>query len=177
MFLRDEHRKPLAEMDSDPDVMHMMGGVISADESAASFQRAVNHEVDHGVTFWAVELLATGEFIGLIGLARIGDDLPFKGALEVGWRLRKEYWGQGLAPEGAAAALAYGFSKFDDDLIYAFTADDNKPSERVMQKLGMKRRSDLDFTHPRLGPDSPLAPHIVYAIQRGDFQGLRPKMG
>ena len=35
-----------------------------------------------------------------------------------------------------------------------------------MERLGMKRRPDLDFAHPMFAPDHPLSRHIAYVIER-----------
>jgi len=84
---------------------------------------------------------------------------------EIGWRLRKEAWGQGYATEGAAACLKHGFQTLGFDEIYSFTADLNVPSRRVMSKIGMQFVKYFD--HPRLAKDSPLCKHVLYASIHG----------
>ena len=39
-------------------------------------------------------------------------------------------------------------------------------SRAVMERIGMSRNEDGDFSHPRLTPDHPLSRHVLYAIDR-----------
>ena len=77
--------------------------------------------------------------------------------VEIGWQFARNVWGQGLAPEGARAWLDHGFATLDLPEIVAFTFRDNLPSQRVMQKLGMRTRPEDDFLHPKAPPGHPLA--------------------
>ncbi len=63
----------------------------------------------------------------------------FTPAVEIGWRLAPEFWGQGLAPEGARAALVSGFEELGLGEIVSFTSRANAPSIRMMEKIGMHR--------------------------------------
>jgi len=58
---------------------------------------------------------------------------------ELGYRLRRDCWGKGLASEGAAALVAWGFSAGCYDKIIATTIATNITSQRVMEKIGMTR--------------------------------------
>jgi len=60
-------------------------------------------------------------------------------AIEIGWRLLPKFWNQGLATEGAKRCLQFAFEELNIGEIYAVTSIHNKPSERVMQKIGMKK--------------------------------------
>jgi RimJ/RimL family protein N-acetyltransferase len=48
----------------------------------------------------------------------------------------------------------------------AITVPANVRSWRVMERIGMTRRADLDFAHPRFAPDHPLSRHITYVKER-----------
>jgi RimJ/RimL family protein N-acetyltransferase len=50
--------------------------------------------------------------------------------------------------------------------VVAITAKGNAGSWRLMERLDMQRRPELDFEHPDLPPHSYLRPHIAYAIAR-----------
>ena len=76
-------------------------------------------------------------FIGFVGLNIPGYELPFSPVIEIGWRLDNAFWGKGYAPEAARKALEIGFQQFGMKEIVAFTALDNIPSQRVMEKIGM----------------------------------------
>ena len=92
---------------------------------------------ENGIGLFAVELKETGEWLGFIGVNYIPQDsqYPFEELplYEIGWRLIPEVWGNGLATEGANAVLA--FAKKGIEAIYSFTAENNLPSRKVMEKL------------------------------------------
>ena len=91
----------------------------------------------------------------------------FTPSYEIGWRLARPYWGQGLATEGARAALRFAFENWDMPHIHSFTVHANKASQAVMEKIGMTRIKDGDFAHPNLALDDPLSGHVLYVIGRG----------
>lgn len=91
-----------------------------------------------GVTF-AVELRATGEFIGGIGL-KIE---PRFDRAEVGYWLGVPYWNQGLMTEALAAVLRYGFEELHLNKILANHTIQNAGSGAVMQKNGMIKEGEL----------------------------------
>ena len=151
---RDADREPFARITADPRVMEFFPAVLTREQSDALIDRCDAHYREHGFTFFAAELRATGELIGFIGLART--PMPhFAPLVEIGWRLGFEHWNRGLATEGARAALQYGFEQLNLPEIVAFTATANVRSRRVMEKLGMMRDPADDFDHPGF----PLATH------------------
>jgi ribosomal-protein-alanine N-acetyltransferase len=88
---------------------------------------------------FAVELKATGDFIGGIGLTV---DRRFDRA-EAGYWLGQPYWGQGLMSEGLAALLQFGFEELALNKIYATHIAGNPASGRVMLKNGMVKEGEL----------------------------------
>ena len=59
-------------------------------------------------------------------------------AVEIGWRLAFDYWGRGLATEGARAVHRLRISKsWASSNLVSFTVPENLRSRRVMEKLGM----------------------------------------
>jgi RimJ/RimL family protein N-acetyltransferase len=113
-----------------------------------------------------VEEKATGRFIGYVGLAPVDFEAPFAPAIEVGWRLARESWGNGYATEGAGAVVDNAFGSPGLDALVSFTAEWNRRSRRVMEKIGMTRDPREDFIHPKLPPGHKLAPHVLYRISR-----------
>ncbi|GAA4507786.1 GNAT family N-acetyltransferase [Hymenobacter ginsengisoli] len=97
-----------------------------------------NIERQTGYAF-AIELQATGEFIGGIGLTV---ERRFDRA-EAGYWLGQPYWGQGLASEALAAVLRFGFEKLALNKIYATHIAENPASGRVMLKNGMVKEGEL----------------------------------
>lgn len=56
---------------------------------------------------------------------------------ELGYRLSRSAWGQGLASEGASALIAWGFDEAGYETVVATTMTVNRASRRVMEKIGM----------------------------------------
>lgn len=163
----DVDRAPYAALNADPDVMAHFPSTLTAQQSDEMVDRILAKWAEHGHGLWAVELQATGEFIGFVGLARPTFETHFTPCVEVGWRLAKWAWGHGYAPEGAAAAIDWGFAHLElpRDEIVSFTTTANVKSQRVMQKLGMTRDPADDFDHPLL-PDWVERRHVLYRLQR-----------
>ncbi|MDX1406518.1 MAG: GNAT family N-acetyltransferase [Saprospiraceae bacterium] len=153
---------PFAALNQDPEVMRYFPSMPDRAETWASMERQMVHQTRHGFCFWAADLLATGEFIGFIGLSTPRFETDFTPCVEIGWRLDKAYWGQGLAPEGATACLDYARATLHIPEVYSFTPVSNHPSERVMQKIGMQKIGT--FLHPLIEEGHSLQEHLLYYI-------------
>lgn len=94
----------------------------------------LKHWGEHGYGWWAVEPRTESKFIGWCGLQY----LPETEEVEVSYLLAKAYWGKGLATEAARASLQYGFEKSGLESIVGIVHPDNKASQRVLEKLGMR---------------------------------------
>jgi RimJ/RimL family protein N-acetyltransferase len=124
----------------------------------------------HGFSPYAVEFRRDHTFIGFIGLNIPSFDALFTPCVEVAWRLDPEYWGQGLATEGARAVTEFGFQQLKLWEVVAFTVPANLRSRRVMEKLGMKHSSADDFDHPQLPTAHPLCRHVLYRLSLSDWR-------
>lgn len=165
---REDDREAFAALNGDPRVGAWLGGTSDRAQSDRVMDRINAHIAAHGFGLWGSELKSDGRLVGFVGLSTVkAGDLPVGPAIEMGWRLIPECWGQGLASEGAAAALAWGFAHLDAAEIVAFTAQSNLASQGVMRKIGMVHDLERDFDHPRLAPDHPLRRHVLFAAQRG----------
>jgi RimJ/RimL family protein N-acetyltransferase len=162
----DADRDAFAALNGDPRVSDWLGGPIDRARSDGTMDSITAHIARHGFGFWAAERKADRRLVGMIGLQVVNAALPPAPAIEMGWRLIPEVWGQGLASEGAAAALAWGFDHLPTDEIIAFTAQTNLASQGVMRRIGMTPQPERDFDHPRLAADHPLRRHVVYAAIR-----------
>jgi RimJ/RimL family protein N-acetyltransferase len=153
-------------------VMAHLGGVASTDVFQALFERVSLSQHQNGFCFWLVERKSDRTLLGLCGFKRAAVD-PVRGAMEIGWRLRQDAWGQGYAREAASACLDWAWRNVEDDRIVAITVEANHASRNLMERLGMRRNRTLDFDHPNYAPDDPLRPHITYEMERpGDGPGL-----
>lgn len=163
---RDTDREPFARMNADPAVMEFFPACLSRAESDEGVDLVEKHFRDRGFGFFAAELRGQVPFIGFIGLNVPRFVAHFTPCVEIGWRLAAEYWGRGLATEGAVAAMQYGFQTLGLDEIVAFTVPANVRSRRVMDKLGMTHDPADDFDHPRLEAGHPLRRHVLYRRKR-----------
>jgi RimJ/RimL family protein N-acetyltransferase len=126
--------------------MRWLGGVQSPAELRRDVSYFMKSEARDGITFWVLERRQDGRFLGFCGLVRIPErDCPFRGALEIGWRVREDAWRNGYAFEAASATLSYAFRRLRMPEIVSRAAADNHPSQGLMKKLGMRRRRDLDY--------------------------------
>ena len=156
-----------------PAVLRWLGGVQDDAANTAAFERLDSYQRDYGHTFWIVERKADGALLGFCGLKRVNSPgAPFPGDFEIGWRLREDAWGQGYATEAAIASMELAFGRFGAPHVVAMTVDGNEPSQKVMKKLGMSRRKDLDYFDCRFGPE--LNPSIVYRITAEEWAKRRP---
>jgi RimJ/RimL family protein N-acetyltransferase len=174
----------LVALDSDPAVMRYLSGGIPTPRAALAttilpaFLRSYDRFPGFGV--FAAHEKASGGFIGWFALR------PPAGAgpehAELGYRLIRRVWGQGLATEGALALIHQGFTALGVQRISATTYQDNMASRRVMEKAGMTFTRAFRFTAADLAAQdtfdtSAVAPQPVwegddveYAITREQWE-------
>jgi RimJ/RimL family protein N-acetyltransferase len=163
---RDGDATSFARHTNTPAVMRWLGGVKTPEFIAGVVARLAAYEQERGFTFWAVERKADGELLGFCGL-KIANDAgsPVEGEYEAGWRFREDVWGQGYAKEAAIASLAAAFGTFGAERVVSLTVEGNAPSRGLMERLGMRRRPELDYE----GADWAEGMVIVYAIGREEW--------
>jgi RimJ/RimL family protein N-acetyltransferase len=159
---RAADREPFAAMNADPEVMRYFPAVQDRATSDGFVDRIEERFDEQGFGLWALEIVATGEFIGFTGLNPMPDGVPGEGGYEVGWRLARQAWHQGYATEAARSALDVAFTGVGMAEVWSLTAVPNVPSQRVMERLGMTRVALCD--HPRVAEGHPLRPHVVYRV-------------
>ena len=179
---RPSDLEPFAAMNADPRVMRWFPATLDRASSDALAARLESQHAEHGYTCWAVEVLESGRgpapFVGFVGLMRPSFDPPFSHSVpcvEVGWRLAADWWGLGVATEGARAALRFGLLEVGLAEVVSFTVPANLPSQAVMQRIGM--RYDGVFHHPRAALDDWWGPHVVYRATADDLRGSTDPSG
>jgi RimJ/RimL family protein N-acetyltransferase len=150
-------------MNADPEVREYFPGLLTPEQSAASVAQFQAELDQRGWGWWAVEVVATGKFIGFTGLDPVDEDMPFTG-VEIGWRLARSAWGHGYATEAALATLAFGFKTLALHEILAVTTAANLRSQAVMRRIGMTRDSADDFDDPSV-PAGPLRRSVLYRLR------------
>lgn len=130
----------LADLDSDPDVMHYINGgrptprAEIENDYLPAFLRYYERFAGYG--FWAAVDKSTGEFLGWFHLRPAPGGPPDEP--ELGYRLRKSAWGKGYATEGSIGLIAKGFAELGARRIWATTMAVNLGSRRVMEKAGLR---------------------------------------
>jgi RimJ/RimL family protein N-acetyltransferase len=165
----DADREPYAALNADPVVMEHFPARMTREMSDAMVDRLAAALEERGFGLWALEVVETGQFIGFTGLSVPGFEAHFTPAVEIGWRLSKDAWGNGYASEAARAALAHAFGPAGLDEVVSFTATTNNASQRVMQRIGMSHDEADDFDHPRLEPGHRLERQVLYRITRSQW--------
>jgi RimJ/RimL family protein N-acetyltransferase len=158
--------EPFGALNADPEVMEHFPAPLTRAQSDAMIERIEAGFDRHGFGLWAVEVAATGEFIGFTGLSVPRFDAPFMPAVEVGWRLARSAWGCGYASEAARRALRVGFDEYGLAEVVSFTATVNLRSQAVMRRIGMTSNPLDDFDHPLVDEGHPLRRHVLYRIAR-----------
>ncbi|MBW4716495.1 GNAT family N-acetyltransferase [Saccharothrix obliqua] len=98
------------------------------------------HWARDGIGYWAVVLAETGEIIGFGGLRH--HELDGEPTFNLFYRLRPRHWGRGYAPEMARAAVEWADRERPERPVVIITDLDNKPSQRVAEKLGFAHVGD-----------------------------------
>lgn len=165
----DADYESFAALNADPEVMAHFHAPMSRDQSDGLAHRIRNTIDERGWGFWAAEVHTGPDrgFIGFIGLnIPAATDLPFQPCVEIGWRLSRAVWGQGLATEGARMSLRIGFEVLGLDEIVAMTQLRNQRSRAVMERLGMREAVGEEFEHPLVPAGSHARASCLYRLPR-----------
>tara|TARA_R110000751_G_scaffold2018_7_gene8544 strand:- start:145747 stop:146304 length:558 start_codon:yes stop_codon:yes gene_type:complete len=152
-----------------PAVMARLGGVKELHEIEAKHAKAMAMYAREGFSFLFMIEKASGEMVGHCGIKRVDNPLaPNQGDHEIGWLVREDRWRRGYAGEAMRAVLDWAFTRVHAPHVVALTSEANVGSWKLMQKLGMVRRKDLDF----IDPDFPAEdnPTIQYSLTQEQWE-------
>ena len=161
---RKEDVEEFAKLNSDREVMEHFPEILSKKEVEEFIEKLQSHFATNGYTYYATEILATKEFIGMIGLAFQEYKTNFTPATDIGWRLKRNAWGKGYATEGAKRCLEYAFKELGIKSIISVCTIKNNKSESVMKKIGMTKIGE--FNHPKLMNYPAYEKHFCYEINK-----------
>jgi ribosomal-protein-alanine N-acetyltransferase len=167
-------REPFAALNADPEVMEHFPAPLTRPESDAMIERVEARFAESGFGWWALEVAATGEFIGFTGLSVPRFQAHFTPAVEIGWRLARSAWGRGYATEAALRALGHAFEEARLDEVVSFTSAPNVRSQAVMRRIGMTRDPSDDFDHPLVPEGHRLRRHVLYRLTAARWKDVRP---
>jgi RimJ/RimL family protein N-acetyltransferase len=113
---------------------------------------------------WAAILKETETFIGQCGISMQNIDGEL--APEIGYHINRNFWNKGYATEVAKASLNYGFKHLNLESIYIHTYVKNIPSQRIAEKIGMKKIKIYD---KYIKSHDVTWPHVVYRMNKSEF--------
>ena len=155
-----------------PEVMQYLGGVKELHELEAKHSKTMALFAREGFGFMMMIEKATGEMVGHCGMKRVDHPLaPNQGDHEIGWLVRQDRWRRGYAGEAMRAVIDWAFDRHDAPFLVALTCEANVGSWKLMEKLGMVRRTDLDFTDPDMPADQ--NPLIQYSLTPAQWKAAR----
>jgi RimJ/RimL family protein N-acetyltransferase len=132
--IREEDLDALVELDGFPAVREAIDPFREHIPDDPAQRREYERRFVGNVGFVGAVERESGRLVGWFQCELAGDG---SGELELGYRLRPDAWGQGLASEGAAALLADALERPEVTRVYAHALLSNPGSLRVMEKIGM----------------------------------------
>jgi RimJ/RimL family protein N-acetyltransferase len=129
---RPEDDDAIAAISADPEVSRYLNHA-----TGPFVERFERHWREHGFGLWALERLDPGGCIGFVGVAHPGFLPAVAHRIEIGWRLDRVQWGQGLATEAALAARDHVRQQLGLAELISIIHPENRRSQRVASKLGM----------------------------------------
>jgi RimJ/RimL family protein N-acetyltransferase len=150
----------LARVLSDPETMRFYPAPCDRAGVEEWIARNLRRYADHGHGLWAMMLKSSGELVGDCGLTV--QDVDGNHEIEIGYHVRRDLWGQGLATEAARACRDFGFERLPVERLISLIRPENLQSRRVAEKNGMTVWKELIWRG---------LPHRVYAIRREEAVG------
>lgn len=145
----------LARVLSDPETMRHYPAPCDRAGVEAWIARCQQRYRDDGVALWGMVLKSSGELIGDCGIIR--QEVEGEHFFEIGYHLRRDLWGQGLATEAATACRDWAFANLTVDRVISLIRPENVRSRRVAERNGMAVWKEVEWRG---------LPHCVYAVRR-----------
>lgn len=138
--LEKEDAQGMFELDSDPEVLIYLGNnpLTSIEQSKKIIENVHKQYEKNGIGRWAIIDKNTEEFIGWTGLKyeeKVREDFNY---YDLGYRLKKKFWGKGIATETSLISLEYGFNTLNLERISATAHVKNLASNKVLQKVRLR---------------------------------------
>jgi RimJ/RimL family protein N-acetyltransferase len=142
----------------EPETMRYYPEPFSEDAARDWIERVLTRYDELGFGLLMIEDGVTGEVIGSCGPnVQTVDGVQ---EVELGWHVRRDRWGEGIAPEAAFACRDWSFANLGVDHLIALVRPVNTQSRRVAEKIGMT------VWKQTLHNDRLRWPHLVYRIDR-----------
>ena len=129
----------------DPAVaLYITVGGFSERQIRDRLEREIETQREHGIQYWPVFLLATGEHVGCCGLRPHGDDV---GTPEFGVHIASRHWRRGYAFEAASSVIDHAFNALGAKALFAGHNPANIASRGLLARLGFVYTHD-EFYEP-----------------------------
>lgn len=115
-----------------------LGGPVTKKEFPEKFQAIVTAQLPE--SYWIVRQKDSRAFIGLVCITKYHDQIHY----EVSYVLDPKFWGEGYGTEIVACIIEYGFKNLGLEEIYAETQKKNTASIKLLEKVGMKIKSEVE---------------------------------
>ncbi|MFZ0799763.1 MAG: GNAT family N-acetyltransferase [Terriglobales bacterium] len=154
----------LAEVLSDPETMRHYPAPFDRAAVEQWIERNRQRYQDDGVGLWAMELTRTQDsevqnevqkIIGDCGI--VCQQVEGERLYEIGYHLRRDFWGQGLATEAAIACRDWAFAHLKTNRLISLIRPENLPSRRVAERAGMTVWKEVNWRGFQ---------HWVYSIEK-----------
>lgn len=153
-------------LERDPEVMRFLNGGRAVDRETSGPDATFLMPTGTEPYVWTARRTANDAFVGWFCLWRDSDTQA-----ELGYRLRRLDWGQGLASEGASALVDWGFKGAGYHKIVSTTMTVNHASRRVLEKAGFTcaRTVSVDWPDPFPGCEQG---EVWYELTRSEWDRL-----
>ena len=118
----------------DPEVMRHYPHPMDSAEAQQWIERGLARYERDGCSFYVLEVLATGEFVGQCGV--LIQEVEGVHETEVGYLLLRKHWHQGYATEAARACIDFARTERGATRVISLISPDNTPSQNVAKRLG-----------------------------------------
>lgn len=119
-------------------------GPLSREQVEFRLHQEIATQSKHGVQYWPIFLLESGEHIGCAGLRPYD---AHKNILEIGFHIRSNHWRKGYASEAAKTVMEYAFTTLKIKGLFAGHNPKNQGSRNLLNKLGFNYIHD-EFYKP-----------------------------
>ncbi len=133
----------LARILSDPETMRYYPAPYNRTGVEQWIARNRQRYQDDGVGLWAMVMKSADELIGDCGIVR--QEIEGERHYEIGYHLRCDFWGQGLATEAAIACRDWGLAHLKTDRLISLIRPENLPSRRVAERNGMAIWKEINW--------------------------------
>lgn len=160
-MLRESDFDAYAEGCADPEVMRYLGDgqPVARPMAWRNLAMMVGHWSLRGYGVWAVEERSSGVLVGRVGFWN-PEGWP---GFELGWMLRRSFWGRGYATEAARVALRHAFTQLRQPHVISLIHPENAASIRVALRLGERLAGTAEVM---------ARPALVYRINREEWEAL-----